>query len=151
MITYQDCPNCGTRKIHSTVRLCEVCETWERAEEALNAQDEVLTAKYNQQLARAEKAEKERDELRAEVERLQSWTPIGTYSLDVQHEEERLRITKERDLARAEGSRLREALAKISLDEYESTSSATEKVHGHARIAREALRGASTSDTKEES
>ena len=35
--------------------------------------------------------------------------------------------------------RLRNALASISLDEYESTSSASEKVHGHARIARRAL------------
>ncbi len=31
MITYKDCPECGTRKIHSTVRVCEVCETWAKA------------------------------------------------------------------------------------------------------------------------
>lgn len=43
--------------------------------------------------------------------------------------------------ARAEVERLRNALAAISLDEYESTSSASEKVHGHARIARKALYG----------
>lgn len=36
---------------------------------------------------------------------------------------------------------LESALAAISLDEYESTSSASEKVHGHARIARKALYG----------
>lgn len=36
---------------------------------------------------------------------------------------------------------LESALASISLDEYESTSSASEKVHGHARIARKALYG----------
>ena len=35
MITYKDCPECGARKIHDTVRLCEVCETWERAEAAI--------------------------------------------------------------------------------------------------------------------
>lgn len=48
---------------------------------------------------------------------------------------------RERDEARAEVERLRNALAAISLDEYESTSSASEKVHGHARIARKALYG----------
>lgn len=33
------------------------------------------------------------------------------------------------------------ALAQVSLTEYESTSSASEKVHAHARIARRALYG----------
>lgn len=49
---------------------------------------------------------------------------------------------------RAEAKRLTEriaeltnALASISLTEYESTSSASEKVHDHARIARRALYG----------
>ncbi len=51
------------------------------------------------------------------------------------------RLERERDEARAEVERLRNALAAISLDEYESTSSASEKVHGHARIARKALYG----------
>lgn len=59
-----------------------------------------------------EKAESERDGARAEIERLVT------------------RITA-----------LESALASISLDEYESTSSASEKVHGHARIARRALYG----------
>jgi len=36
--------------------------------------------------------------------------------------------------------RLRNALAQISLMEYESTSSASEKVHAAARISRAALR-----------
>lgn len=31
MITYKDCPECGARKIHSTVRVCEVCATWTKA------------------------------------------------------------------------------------------------------------------------
>jgi len=31
MITYKDCPECGARKIHSTVSVCEVCETWTKA------------------------------------------------------------------------------------------------------------------------
>jgi chromosome segregation ATPase len=45
----------------------------------------------------------------------------------------------DRDAAKAKLDRLRKALHCISLDEYESTSSASEKVHGHARIARTAL------------
>ena len=53
-------------------------------------------------------------------------------------------LIRERDAARAEVERLRNALAAISLDEYESTSSASEKVHGHARIARRALYGEET-------
>lgn len=47
---------------------------------------------------------KERDELRAEVERLRSLKPIGTYSLDWNHEQERKRLTAERDAARAEAA-----------------------------------------------
>jgi hypothetical protein len=56
--------------------------------------------------------------------------------------EQQLRIeelTRERDKARAEGERLRGVLHIVSLDEYESTSSASEKVHAHARQARAAL------------
>lgn len=47
-----------------------------------------------------------------------------------------------RELGRAVAriAALRNALASISVDEYESTSSASEKVHGHARIARLALK-----------
>jgi len=60
MITYKDCPECGTRKIHESVNLCEVCETWAKAEQAIAAQDEILTRRYNEQLARAEQAEKDR-------------------------------------------------------------------------------------------
>ncbi len=67
-MTYQDCPECGTRKIRESVRLCEVCETWEKADQAISAQDVVLTRKYNEQLARAEKAEKTIEILRAELE-----------------------------------------------------------------------------------
>ena len=47
-------------------------------------------------------------------------------------------------MVRAENAILRSALAAISLDEYESTSSASEKVHDHARIARRALYGEKT-------
>lgn len=39
----------------------------ERGEQTLDAQDEILTAKYNEQLARASQAERERDEARREL------------------------------------------------------------------------------------
>ena len=68
MITYKDCPNCGARTIHESVRLCEVCETWEKAEQAISAQDEVLTRKYNEQLARAKRAEDENAAIRLAIE-----------------------------------------------------------------------------------
>ena len=51
-------------------------------------------------------------------------------------------ILRQVDEARAaEIARLRSALHRISLDEYESSSSDTEKVHSHARLARKALKG----------
>jgi hypothetical protein len=59
------------------VRLCEVCETWEKAEQAITAQDEVLTRKYNEQLARAEKAEKTIEILRAELELVHKFHDIA--------------------------------------------------------------------------
>ncbi len=42
------------------------------------------------------------EELRAEAERLRALKPVGTYSMDWNHEQERLRLTAERDEARAE-------------------------------------------------
>ncbi len=44
---------------------------------------------------------------------------------------------------------LENALAKISLTEYESTSSASEKVHDHAHIARKALYGEKTEASRD--
>ena len=35
MITYKDCPNCDARRIHESVRLCEVCEVSEGYEKRL--------------------------------------------------------------------------------------------------------------------
>jgi hypothetical protein len=35
MINYKDCPECGARKIHESVRLCEVCEIAQRYETRL--------------------------------------------------------------------------------------------------------------------
>ena len=35
MITYKDCPECGARKIHDSVSLCEVCEVAQRYETRL--------------------------------------------------------------------------------------------------------------------
>lgn len=68
MSTYKDCPECGARRIHESVGLCEVCETWAKAEQTIAAQDEVLTRRYNEQLARAEKAEKTVESLKAQLE-----------------------------------------------------------------------------------
>jgi hypothetical protein len=76
------------------VRLCEVCETWEKADQAISAQDGVLTRKYNEQLARAEKAEKTIEILRAELELAHKFHDIAV---------------KERDLARYQLAKLTEA------------------------------------------
>lgn len=50
-------------------------------------------------------------------------------------------LENERDAGLVEIDKLRNALAAISLTEYESTSSASEKVHDHVRFARRALYG----------
>lgn len=57
------------------------------------------------------------------------------------------KLRKERDEARAEVERLRDMIKRlrgvlhvVSLDEYESTTSASDKVHDHARRARAVLR-----------
>jgi len=60
--------------------------------------------------------------------------------------EERDKALRERDEARAEVERLRGVLHVMSLDEYESTTSASDKVHAHARRAREALAATAASD-----
>jgi hypothetical protein len=93
MITYHDCPQCGARKIRSTVRLCEVCETCEEYEskiaelererdEAVRERDELRLAcdgcaDSEHKTGRAHYddcpvgvAVRERDEARAEVEML---------------------------------------------------------------------------------
>jgi hypothetical protein len=88
-------------------------------------------------------AERVVDEARAEVE--YAYREGGAlYEAKIAQSE----AEHERDEARAEVGRLTQriaalenALASISLDEYESTSSASEKVHGHARTARKALYG----------
>lgn len=106
MITYKDCPECGARKIHDTVRLCEVCETWERAEAAINAQDEALTSKYNEQLARAERAERERDEALARCETLRELADQAAAEQGLA-QRRMMEAQQERDEARAEATRLR--------------------------------------------
>jgi len=100
----------------------------------LKAQLETLldTNKEGAWMARALDAERERDEARAEVERLQGAYQRGAEAM------------------REAAACYRNALASISLDEYESTSSASEKVHGHARIARKALYGETMDDRNEE-
>lgn len=84
MIAYKDCPECGARKIHSTVRLCEVCETCEKYESKFNA------------LIR------ERDEARSEAERLRDAGTVLVRSLE--------RMTAERDKLSSERRQLRARL-----------------------------------------
>jgi hypothetical protein len=77
-------------------------------------------------------------EARAEVERLTDERDELLVRVEDQGAE--LRATREAyNGARAEVERLRGVLHIVSLDEYESTSSASEKVHAHARQARAAL------------
>jgi len=104
----------------------------------------------------------QRDSAIQDLKRLQEMKPIGTYSMDWNHEqeriqwkekyeelcddlrlhkEERIRLRSENLRLSQETEKLRNALASVSLDEYESTSTASEKVHRHARIAREVLHG----------
>lgn len=110
-------------------------------DEALLARDEARA------LARSEKEEHRLAELRA-LHRISDLK--FALGLDRSMMLSALRSAeKERDDTRSEVARLREALTKVSLDEYESTSSASEKVHGHARIARNALHGASSVETEE--
>ena len=47
MITYKDCPECGTRRIHESVRLCEVCEVSEGYEKRLESM-RAEVAKYRE-------------------------------------------------------------------------------------------------------
>ena len=85
----------------------------------------------------------ERDEARAEAARLRErlqFDPGGSDKID-ELEDAVKYLRNDVEKAAWEITKLRNALAAISLDEYESTSSASEKVHGHARIARKALYG----------
>ena len=71
--------------------------------------------------------------------------PVGDSALaDALRFNEKLAV--ECETLRQEIVQLRGALASISLTEYESTSSASEKVRDHARIARKALYGEKTED-----
>jgi hypothetical protein len=86
---------------------------------------------------------KQRDEARAEAARLRErlqFDPGGSDKID-ELEDAVKYLRDDVEKAAWEITKLRNALAAISLDEYESTSSASEKVHGHARIARKALYG----------
>jgi septal ring factor EnvC (AmiA/AmiB activator) len=68
MITYHDCPQCGARKIRSTVRLCEVCETCEEYESKIAE----LERERDEAVRERDEALAEADKLRAEVDRLRA-------------------------------------------------------------------------------
>jgi hypothetical protein len=93
-------------------------------------------------------ANEERDEARAELAGLPAWQKGCEQALgDLADAEEAIaRLYTERDEARTEVERLRGVLHVMSLDEYESTTSASDKVHAHARRAREALAATTASD-----
>lgn len=63
MITYKDCPECVARKIRSTVRLCEVCETCDKYESKLAGE----AAHIKSLEGLLVDAIRERDELRARL------------------------------------------------------------------------------------
>jgi len=68
--------------------------------------------------ADARAARAERDELHKELEQLHRLAPTGTYTLNVAHEEEIQRLTKERDEARANYAFMVERAANEKLDGY---------------------------------
>jgi chromosome segregation ATPase len=105
-LTKEDCRDALDRidaALAEPVAECARCETLrDLADKAAWAQGDAQR--------RMIEAQKQRDEARAEVERLRSLKPVGTYSLDWNHEQERLRLTAERDAAKAEIDSLRLAL-----------------------------------------
>lgn len=117
---------------------------YERAVNMLNkltpAQDKVFSAALDElrsqrDAARLEIAESER---KSEAHREQAErAKLNCHVLGAMLDDER----REKVALASQVEKLRNALAAISLDEYESTSSASEKVHGHARIARKVLYG----------
>jgi predicted RNase H-like nuclease (RuvC/YqgF family) len=110
--------------------LAEPVEGCERCEETEHQMHLRVRASYDKTIAdswRAKVAEVERErdeawvkidrlnrtvtELREELEKLHRLVPIGTYSIDWNREQERLRLTEERNAALKEVDILRDALA----------------------------------------
>jgi chromosome segregation ATPase len=134
----------------TTDAAAEAIERLTRERDAANAKHETLSALVDGY-------RRERDNLRAEITKAQEsfdddgasgWMP-GETAIDA--------LIRTRDEARAgvdklrsQIERLRGVLHIVSLDEYESTTSASEKVHAHARQARivlnETLADATPSD-----
>jgi chromosome segregation ATPase len=134
----------------TTDAAAEAIERLTRERDAANAKHETLSALV-------EGYRRERDNLRAEITKAQEsfdddgasgWVP-GETAIDA--------LIRTRDEARAEVDKLRSQIERlrgvlhiVSLDEYESTTSASEKVHAHARQARivlnETLADATPSD-----
>lgn len=63
-----------------------------------------------------ERTAKQRDELRHEVERLRAWKPVGTYSMEWNHEQERLRLVAEVEKLKLEVKNLTLALTEEEYD-----------------------------------
>ena len=114
-------------------------------ERVVRERDEAQEA-YREARASRWHAIKERDEARAEVERLRERLPVDGSNMPSIVDT----LEDENVSLRAQIERLRGVLHVVSLDEYESTTSASEKVHAHARQARivlnETLAGVTPSD-----
>lgn len=132
------------------------CAMLARAHGALADAGCVVPTEMDETIEHAIKAlAKERDEARAalaECPDCAMWAERSARWHDdmVQAREERDEARAEVDTLRSQIERLRGVLHIVSLDEYESTTSASEKVHAHARQARivlnETLADATPSD-----
>jgi chromosome segregation ATPase len=131
----------------------EMDETIEHAIEALAKERDEARAEASRRLdelnmvqSQLTRALTDRDNLRAEITKAQEsfdddgpsgWMP-GETAIDALIRT-RAEARAEVDKLRSQIERLRGVLHIVSLDEYESTTSASEKVHAHARQARIAL------------
>jgi len=88
-----------------------------RSEQTIDAQDAILTAKYNEQLSRARDAERERDEARQRLERLLDSSADGSWMARA------LDAERERDEALAKYQFMVHCAANEKLDGYRELAS----------------------------
>lgn len=102
-MTCTDCKAEGADCLtHDRIRVCETCLYERTAKERDEANAEIVLHKEDRLRLRNEnlRLAKETNELRAEVERLRAWKPVGTFSVDWPQEQERLRLIEERNQLR---------------------------------------------------
>lgn len=162
------CPECGPKVDINEDGCCVTCGASATGRGAVTAHLAIIErdearAEVEQMQNRCahvhgclDQALEERDEARAEVEKL-SESAKAAWEAECVMREQRGRYHAELKQERQEVERLRSQIEQlrgvlhiVSLDEYESTSSASEKVHAHARQARvvlnETLAGVTPSD-----